>query len=87
VPEDLAEITAIDPAAAPRALDVMLGFVLRQLADWSAEIGSSGDHSLGGSLWASSGHSLSMTVRISSEMIAMVPSRQDSREGAEGRRA
>jgi hypothetical protein len=35
---DLAEITAIDPAAAARAPDEMLGFVLRLLADRPPEI-------------------------------------------------
>jgi hypothetical protein len=31
--EDLAEITAVDPAAAGRASDEMLGFLRRHLAD------------------------------------------------------
>jgi len=41
--EDLAEIAAVDPAAAARAPDVMIGFVLRLLTDWPAAIGASGD--------------------------------------------
>jgi hypothetical protein len=72
VREHLAEIAAIDPAAARRAPGVMLGLVLGWLADWPPEIGASWDHRRGGSLWMNSGHSLSLTTRISSEMIAMV---------------
>jgi hypothetical protein len=68
VPEHLAEIAASDPAAAARAPDVMLGLVLGWLAGWPPEIGASWDHRRSGSLWMNSGHSLSTTVRISSEM-------------------
>src|SRR4051794_10268732 len=67
--EHLAEIAAVDPAAATRASDVMLGLVLGRHADWPADIGAPGDRHFGGSLWASSGHSLSTTTRVSSEMI------------------
>jgi hypothetical protein len=70
--KDVAQITAIDPAATGWATDEMLGLVLWLLADAAAEISGSWDHFLGGSLWTSSGHSLSMTMRISSEMIAML---------------
>ena len=67
--EHLAEIAAIDPAAAGRAADEMLGLVLRLLlADAAAEISASGDHFLDGSLWINFGHSLYITIRISSEM-------------------
>jgi hypothetical protein len=41
--EHLAEIAAIDPAAARRAPDVMLGLVLGWLADRPPEIGASWD--------------------------------------------
>jgi hypothetical protein len=36
----------------------MFGLVLRRLADRPPKISASWDHRLGGSLWASSGHSL-----------------------------
>ena len=67
--ERLAEITAIDPAAAGRAADELFGLVHRLLlADAAAEISASGDHFLDGSLWINFGHSLYITIRISSEM-------------------
>ena len=67
----VAKVPAIDPAVAGGAPDEMLGFVLRLRADWPPEISPSWDHRLGGSLWTNSGHSLSMTMRISSEMISI----------------
>ena len=67
--ENLAEITAIDPTAADRAADEVIGLVHRTLlADAAAEISASGDHFLDGTLWINFGHSLSITIRISSEM-------------------
>jgi hypothetical protein len=41
--EHLAEIAAIDPAAAGRAFDEMVGFVLPLLADRPPDIGASGN--------------------------------------------
>jgi hypothetical protein len=56
--EHLAEIAAINPAAAARAPHEMRRFILRLLADRSAEISASSDHRRGGSFWTNSGDSV-----------------------------
>jgi hypothetical protein len=42
--KDLTQITAIDPAAAGRAFDEVLGLVLGRIAQSSTEDGAAGDH-------------------------------------------
>ena len=65
--EHLAEITAIDPAAAERPADEMLGLVLGRIADAFSDVPTTRNHFCGGSLWTNSGHATSMTARLSSE--------------------
>jgi hypothetical protein len=66
--EDLRKVSAVDPAATGLAANEVLGLVLGRITDGPAGVFVARDHVFGGSLWTSSGHSLSTTTRISSEM-------------------